>query len=531
MLTTVQYSSKTNPSDFANERTGHNERNLWMRLKLAGVMLLAIFLVLFLISTPFEFESEMPRPTLAVVSLLLVATVVAAIGLRSAIQINDDSRRLLLLVVCVALSVRAIAVLTTPILEIDYYRYLWDGKVAASGISPYQYSPQQVLEASGTTDPQLQQLFELSVQSKANRVILERIHFENITTIYPPVSQFFFAASMKWFPSSASVMAHVMWLKTIVVLFDLLTMGVVYLLLVRFKFHRGWLIGYAWNPLVIMELANSGHLDSIAVFFLMLGVYFATGSGASSVRPKIRAAVFSGLALGLGVGAKLFPIVLFPAILVTFARSSTRNAIAFALVFGIVSIATLSPMVISIAQHDERVSAAQNDPNKIETGEGLSSFLARWQMNDALFAGIYRNLKPDSAGPAEQANNPWYVMTSNKMRQRIDGVAAEFVPAGQNSAFFLTRVITLTLFGFFYAYQLVMIYRSNDKAPIDRFLWIMVVFLFVQPTVNPWYWTWIAPLACLARNRAWLPVSGLVLIYYSRFWFDSLDQTFHGRRS
>jgi hypothetical protein len=36
--------------------------------------------------------------------------------------------------------------------------------------------------------------------------------------------------------------------------------------------------------------------------------------------------------------------------------------------------------------------------------------------------------------------------------------------------------------------------------------------------MNPWYWTWALPLLPFARGRAWLAVSGLVMLYYLRFW-------------
>jgi len=41
----------------------------------------------------------------------------------------------------------------------------------------------------------------------------------------------------------------------------------------------------------------------------------------------------------------------------------------------------------------------------------------------------------------------------------------------------------------------------------------------LQPTQNPWYWTWALPFLPFARSRAWLAVSGLVLLYDTRFWF------------
>ena len=157
------------------------------------------------------------------------------------------------LIVCIAISLRAIGLFTTPILEIDYYRYIWDGKVAAEGVSPYSHSPARILKAELTSESSYQQVVALSTESESNFVILQRIHFADYRTIYPPVSQFVFSTAMKWFPHTASVQAHIVWIKAVMVLFDLLTMGVIFLLLKRLDFHQGWLIAYAWNPLVIKD--------------------------------------------------------------------------------------------------------------------------------------------------------------------------------------------------------------------------------------------------------------------------------------
>ena len=212
-----------------------------------------------------------------VVTLLALASVVAVAGLSQALQVKPtDQRKLLFVIVCFAVSLRGVAIFTPPILEVDFYRYLWDGKVLASGVSPYAYSPAQVLtDETANIDSDYRRVVSTSIESESNHTILSRIHFADYTTIYPPVSQFVFAAIMKWFPANASVTAHVLWLKLVLVAFDLATMMLlVKLLLLR---HRslGWLIGYAWNPLVIKEIANSAHLDSIAVFFATAAVYFA----------------------------------------------------------------------------------------------------------------------------------------------------------------------------------------------------------------------------------------------------------------
>ena len=43
-------------------------------------------------------------------------------------------------------------------------------------------------------------------------------------------------------------------------------------------------------------------------------------------------------------------------------------------------------------------------------------------------------------------------------------------------------------------------------------------FWLLLPTQNPWYWIWALPFVPFARNRAWLALGGLTLLYYLRFW-------------
>ena len=505
----------------------------------SGVVLLLIFLIIYWLSGSFAYGSELSRPTVVVVLLLLVATGVAFRGLGAAILV-EDRRKLLVVIVSVGVSMRLISLFACPILEIDYYRYIWDGKVFAAGVSPYQYSPNQILQSTldvdvARDDSDYKKLVMLSVKSESNHVILERIHFENYSSIYPPVSQAVFALAMKWFPHSASVEAHILFIKSVLVVFDLLVLGIVFLLLQQLNFHPGWLIVYAWNPLVIKEIANGGHLDSIAVFFLMLSVYLLFRWG-QSPNGKLSSwpPILSAIALGFGVGAKLFPAVLFPALLVAVARIQWSKAVIFSAVFVATTVLLMFPMYRSVSQSQQLpgdVAVAGEEDVSLEKKDGLTGFLSTWRMNDVIFSGIYLNL---GASAKRKTKLPWYVVTSNEFRQSVMGWCERMSFGGTNPAFALTRVLTLGLFSAFYLFQLVAIYRHPPHGEstqmcsmlMERLGWTMALFLFLQPTVNPWYWVWVAPITVFSKNRSWLIISGLLLIYYSRFWFESLPDSF-----
>ena len=500
------------------------------KLSIAGCVLVSIFAIIFLISKPFEFGSELHRPILLVASLLIAATVVAFFGLKSAISVKTNERRqvrgLLFIIACIAVSLRAIALFTNPILEIDYYRYLWDGKVSSSGVSPYLYAPSQVLKANPTEASSMQTrgdialLESMSLRSEANRTILRRVHFGQYTTAYPPVSQKVFELAVCWLPESASVWTHLAWLRLILIAFDLATIGIVILLLKKLNMHLGWVVAYAWNPLVVKEIANSGHLDSVAVFFMVAAVYTVVSwfvrnknsqSGTNSI---LQWRLFASAAcLGLGVGAKLFPIVLFPAIFITIAKVRWVKALLFASVFALTTAVVMWPIV----QH----SLSENPERK----DGISSFLSKWQMNDVIFSGIYYNVKPDRKhNNPTVSTTPWFVVTPNESRVRIHDWVTKMT-GSRNPAFAISRMVTMTAFMIFYVWQIVVLYRDKSSLRLERLTWILAVFLFLQPTVNPWYWVWVAPLACFSRNRAWLIVSGLLLIYYVRFWFKANAST------
>jgi len=109
---------------------------------ISGCLVLAAFVAMFALSGSFEYGSRQPRPVTVIVGILMTAAVAAFVGLGAAIKVPvQRQRQLLLVIVGLAVSMRLVALFTCPILEIDYYRYIWDGKVLAEGISPYEYSP------------------------------------------------------------------------------------------------------------------------------------------------------------------------------------------------------------------------------------------------------------------------------------------------------------------------------------------------------------------------------------------------------
>ena len=193
----------------------------------------------------------------------------------------SDKKVVLTLIIIFALLFRIILWLSPPTLSDDIYRYLWEGRLVSIDINPFEYAPDA---------PQLEHM--------RDQEIFPQINHKNFVTIYPPLNQFMFSVSTQLHPS-------IKMMKLTFVIFDLLTMVVLMLTLFTLKTDLNRIIIYAWNPLIIMEFAGSGHLDSAAIFFLMLSFYlFIKGKSVASI-----------LSLALSFLGKLLALIFLPFIL------------------------------------------------------------------------------------------------------------------------------------------------------------------------------------------------------------------------
>ena len=112
---------------------------------LAGAGLLGLILVVCYLSQSFSYERTKGRPIVEFFSVSLVACLISLLGLLLGLRIVGNRKRVFGVIIFFAVVLRLAFVFTNPILEIDYYRYLWDGIAANNGVSPYKFSPETVL--------------------------------------------------------------------------------------------------------------------------------------------------------------------------------------------------------------------------------------------------------------------------------------------------------------------------------------------------------------------------------------------------
>jgi len=482
-------------------------------------------------------------PLPAILGLFGVAFGGYAAAIRVAVGARQDGR-LLALIVAASVAFRITLLFSDPIAEVDLYRYLWDGSATLAGVDPFRYSPAEVLAAParGPLPADLARLVALRDGSAVTGEVLRRVHFGELTTIYPPVAQAVFALAAGATPRGASLPVRMTVMKAWFVGFDLATLGLVVALL-RFSGRPvGWSLAYGWCPLLVKEVANSGHLDALAAFLATLSLYLGAlalyppppdPSRPSRPRRSRALTTAAALTLALAAGAKLYPVVLAPLLGISLARRrGWRSAVAPAAAFVVALALVVWPMLPAdrVEGFDRGRTAAGvagelpplpplesfSDPR--DPGQGLTAFLSQWEMNDFLFLIVVENLRPYADLPPRE--RAWFSVVPERWREAV--MAAVPSRAGverRRLPFFLTRAATSSLF---LILALGFAWRGSAAAGVTG--WLRAAFLtlawfwLLQPTLNPWYWAWALPLVPFARNRAWLAVSGLVFLYYLRFW-------------
>ncbi len=184
---------------------------------------------------------------------------------------NDGRRRQAVWVLSVALLARLIAWASgPPQLSDDLWRYIHDGRQLADGLNPYARSPAQLGAGQGA-DP-----------------ILDQINHPELVTIYQPTSLYVFSGLWWLHPRGWDPTGH--WTFRLgFILIDLVVVALILYQLTVIGRSAWWAVLYAWHPLAVSEVAQSGHQDVIGIACML---------GALSLAEDRRGSV--GRACGVG---------------------------------------------------------------------------------------------------------------------------------------------------------------------------------------------------------------------------------------
>jgi len=185
----------------------------------------------------------------------------------------------------------------------DIHRYVWDGRLQRLGYNPYIVVP---------SDPAAKGLHTPETRNLNN---------PDLPSPYPAGAQLFFRAV-------TAIRESAFALKLAFVVCEF---AIVFVLLDVLRRNQGahLVLVYAWNPLLAIEVAGSGHIDIVGALLLLVS--------AAALRRRWRATAAVGLALAVAV--KLLPIVLLP---LYWKRVRIRDAALAAAVVGLLYVPFLN---------------------------------------------------------------------------------------------------------------------------------------------------------------------------------------------
>ena len=218
---------------------------------------------------------DLKTEVIETIALALAAGVVYFIALY-ALEHSPKNRAALWIIVAGAVVFRLTLYSLTPSLSTDIERYRWDGRVQNAGWNPYAIAP---------NDPRLAYLRDPGWAVMPG---------PEIPAMYPPLSQLVFRLDARLFPAAVGF-------KLPFVLADLLVLAMLAKWLQSYADGNYRLAIYAWNPLVIVEFAASGHNDALAIAAMIAALALIKKRPGTSV-----------VTLTAGSLAKLFPLTLLP---------------------------------------------------------------------------------------------------------------------------------------------------------------------------------------------------------------------------
>ena len=206
-----------------------------------------------------------------------LAGVAYLLAIREFFATPEFSRRLVVIGLVLAAVWHVAFLRMPPGADDDIHRYVWDGHLQRLGYNPYLVVP---------NDPAAKELHTAETRNLNN---------PDLPSPYPAGAQLFFRAV-------TAIQESTFALK---IAFAVCEFAIVFVLLdILRRTGQGThlVLAFAWNPLLAVEVAGSGHIDIVGALFLAV-------SAAALVR---RWRATAAVAFGLAIAVKFLPVVLLP---------------------------------------------------------------------------------------------------------------------------------------------------------------------------------------------------------------------------
>jgi hypothetical protein len=354
----------------------------------------------------------------------------------------------------------------------DVHRYVWDGRLQRLGYNPYIVVP---------SDPAVRGLHTPETRNLNN---------PDLPSPYPPGAQLFFRVV-------TAIQESAFALK---VAFVVCEFAIVFVLLDVLRFsHQGahLVLAFAWNPLLAIEVAGSGHIDIVGAFFLVV-------SAAALVR---RWRATAAIGFGLAVAVKFLPVVLLP---LYWKRVRIRDAVLAAVVVGLLYVPFLNQGRIPIGS--------------------LGTYVQTFRFNGPVFAALDRIAPPQllvglavfvglvTATWLRIAAPDWFRNGLSASRQKV----SPYADRNHASQGTLTTEDTESHKGNATGFP-----ACNSVSPAvqaSAFAWPMAASLLCAPAVFPWYLLWLLPFLTSASTLLIVVWTVSIILTYVQWHLRALGR-------
>jgi alpha-1,6-mannosyltransferase len=285
-------------------------------------------------------------PSIISYSIVYISSSLVFIFLCRYILKTELASKTIYILIVIAIVLRIVFLFIAPTGSDDYYRYIWDGKVIANGINPYEYAPD---------DSALSNLHSEDLPGN--------ISFAHIKTIYPPLSlDLFYAAYIIGGESFLGI-------KMLLLLFEVFTIAGIYLILREKESPLKNILIYTLAPLPLFQFFIDAHVDGFGLPLLIFSIYFY-------LKDK---KILSLILLALSISIKPVGLILLPILFLT--GKGMRAKIQTILIPVLVCAILYLPFVFSTPL--SRIF------------EALTNFTVNWTFNGFVFE-IFNSLLNDN---------------------------------------------------------------------------------------------------------------------------------------
>jgi hypothetical protein len=182
-----------------------------------------------------------------------------------------------------AIGLRCLLFWGMPHMSDDIFRFIWDGSITLSGHSPYGILPADALKAGW---------------QGVSKSIFEQMNSPGYYTVYPPVSQCYYALTALGGELSWSVLI----LRILLTVTEITGLWYVIRLLRHWHKPIHWAAIFILNPLVLLEGTGNLHFEPAMFSLLAISMY-------QMERGRWKTAAFW---FAVSIGLKLLPLMLLP---------------------------------------------------------------------------------------------------------------------------------------------------------------------------------------------------------------------------